>query len=182
MTETVTAVELSADDVRALRTADTVSFHYYDGRGYVQLTLDGGERTGEPRTLTVAEQRAFPQGVDRSAERRRTIDVTTEMHGYGADGWSSWNAESEPRAAAFEMINSAQYSDVWRTLVSLMRKGDRLTLAWVADNNTDNYRAAGLHGDHLKVIIVRGETRLTFNLVTAVRPDNSARMIRRHGV
>lgn len=180
MTEIVTAVELSADDVRALRTADTVSFHYYDGRGYIQLTIDG-ERSGTLRVLSVADQRAFPQRVDMSAERRRMIDVTTEILGYGADGWTGWSHETEPRAAAFEMVHAAQYSDVWTTLASLIRKGDRLTLKWTADNNTDITRNAGLHSDHLQLIIVRGDARLTFNLVTAVRLDNSARMIRRNG-
>lgn len=180
MTETVTAVELSADDLRALRTADTVSFHYYDGRGYIQLTIN--DSANDARILSATEQRAFPQGVDMSAARRRIIDVSTDMHGYGSDGWSSWNASTEPRAAGFAMVSSAQYSEVWRTLASILRKGDRLTLQWVADNNTDNIRSANLHSDHLKLSVQRGETRLTFNLMTSVCPDNSARMIRRHGV
>ena len=79
------------------------------------------------------------------------------------------------------MVSSAQYSEVWRTLASILRKGDRLTLQWVADNNTDNIRKANLHSDHLQLSVQRGETRLTFNLITSVCPENSARMILRNG-
>jgi hypothetical protein len=69
--------------------------------------------------------------------------------------------------------------ETWRTMVDLLRAGDRLTLVWLAGNNNQYLREAELFLDEVRLAVTRGERRLVFPVAHTVTPDNSARMIRR---
>ncbi len=167
---------LTTDDIRALAIADKVSFHQYKGRGYISATLDGYDS----RIFTAREQRTFPATDDNNRERQ--IETAAHMYSYGdTDGTGGWTLETAPDAVGFAMIHTPSMSKIWHTIVKLMRAGDTLCLIWAGDNNNDNHRSVGFHADRLEIEIRRGETALRFQLFVQVGPDNTARMIRRHG-
>jgi hypothetical protein len=179
----VPAKTLTADDVAALRLADTVSFHYWQGRGYIRATLDGGY-SEMPRIYSTREQRMFTlSGAGKASDRSREMDTETAITAYSRDENIEWtHAGSEPLAAAFAMIHSASVSDRWKTIVRLLRAGDRVTLSWVANNNNGYVKEAGLYRDELRMRIDRDKSEpLVFLVEVSVCPDNSARMVRRHG-
>lgn len=142
---------LTKDDLKALRTADSVTFsHGSDGRHYVRgirrLTVDGFE-----------------------TEVRREIRVPSNIRSYDSDRKRSYGH-------AFEMINSAQYDDDWKTVVSLLRTGDELALLWYAGNSNAYVSDANLRRDELRLIVNRGNRRLSFLIDVSVCADNTARM------
>lgn len=184
--------KITSDDIAALKAADSVSFHYYDGRGYMRAAVipfwrvrgsaylrDGGTESGW-RVFTAREQRLFPAVSGIGNSRQRDIDVTTSMFGYGEPG-ETWNLGSAPKATAYEYEGTAQYSKTWSTLVSLFRAGDELQLLWLADNNSETIRLADLHTDQLDINVKRGDKEMRFHVSTRITPDNSARMIKRNG-
>lgn len=176
---TTTDVELGTitrDDLEALRVADAVTFSYRpEVAGQIRVRLD----SHNGRIFTAREQRLFGDADEMG--RRRAIGVQTRMYGHGQDGTTAWNLSDSANTAAYVGFQSAQYYHVWRTIASLLRVGDMLTLSWVADNNNDNLRAAGLHRDELFLVVRRGDNTLHLHLQTSVCPNNTARMIRRHG-
>jgi hypothetical protein len=184
MTTSDTAIyPLTADDITALRKADSVTFHYFRGEGYIRAHLRGGFYA-TARVYTARQQRLFPIADSYSADRERRIDVHTSMHGYGTDSNHGWHldrgADSNPEA--FYMEHSGQYSPVWMTIANLMRAGDIIRLYWTADNNTQYVDTAGLHADELRIGIVRnGKIVHTLSVAHSLTPDNSARMVKRYG-
>lgn len=186
-TDTATTLGvLTADDLAALKLADSVSFHHStpdNGGPVIRLHLVGGY-SDVPRIFTAKEQRVFPMsGILGDRDRYREIAVESSAYGYGADGRSGFRSDDRPRLACFEMIHSAQVSDTWGTIVRLLKSGDRLTLSWIADNNTDNVRNSGLHNDELRLFVCRAgqQKPYVFHVASSVCPDNSARMIKENG-
>ena len=108
-------VTLTADDIAALKLADTVTFHFYAGEGYVRAHL---RNTLQERIFTAHEQRVFPVS---DHDRERRIAVQTTMFGYGDDmhGNGGWRLNTEPKAAAFASISAC--SAIWQTIASLLR-------------------------------------------------------------
>lgn len=174
-TLTETAV-LRGDDLKALRTADSIVFRMHKGVATIEAGLEGGWGE-EPRIFTPTQQRTFPTTDTGSRERIRVVTVQGVITSYDRD---ETRRPTGDEGVAFEMIHSAQYSDVWQTVVSLLRVGDALTLHFVADGDTTDYlRKAGLHGDRLDLVVRRGEGRpMTFTLDSRVCPANTARMIK----
>lgn len=169
---------LTADDVRALIMADAVSFHFYEGKHRISATIG---TTGDKTIFSATQQRLFDDTRNTGAgARARTIDVSGSVYGYGYGDQPSWAHDNSPRAACFAMVTSARYSSPWTTTAYLLRAGDVAHLAWVADNHT-NVIEHGLHSDELHLRVRRGSRKLTFAVDWRVGPDNSARMIRRHG-
>jgi hypothetical protein len=185
MTEAAITVEaISADDVAALRSADSVAFHHYQGDAFIRLYLSG--RVGDPRVFTRREQILFPDtdfGV--GTERSRLITCDGQGFGYGPDAGTAWRLRDEANAACFALLFGARRDPVWQTTAGVLRPGDRLSLRWVADNNCETIRSHGLHVDQLDLIAVRGfgskARTFAFMVAHGVGPDNSARMIRRFG-
>src|SRR3954466_11095428 len=139
---------LATHDIAALKQADWVTFHHLptdQGGPQIRLYIDGH---GDPRIFTASEQRLFPQTGIGAHDRSRIIPVTSGASGFGAnDDESGWRGIDRPNLSCFYMIHTAQFSAPWRTITRLLRAGDRLTLSWLADNNTDIVRDAGLHID-----------------------------------
>jgi hypothetical protein len=166
---------LSVDDVAALRIAETVSFHVHKGETYINASIDV-QRVGEPRIFTAREQRVLPQADDWN--RKRHIPTGGGARGY--DGDSSWRGDE--RTTAFEMVHSARYSDTWKTIVSLLKVGDVLSLDFCGDGGSNgNTKPYGIHVDTLHLNVRRGDQRLRFLVDFSACVDNSARAVKRFG-
>jgi hypothetical protein len=90
---------------------------------------------------------------------------------YNGDAWN-----------AFEMIHSAQVAEEWRTIVSLLRTGDKLTLMWDRGGwTTEAMQCASpkFYGDKLSLIVERAKATLHFHIDMHVGENNTARMIRK---
>lgn len=180
-------VTLSSDDVTALRTADSVTFHYGPASTrYVPTCIRAHARGGyadQPRIWTAREQRLFPEVGNIDTDRMRIVmPDRSSMSGYfGESGMSTWHGADRPQAVAYHMMHYA--SDEWLTIANLMRAGDSVRLSWQADNNYDALREVGFHADELRLSVHRGESRVMHFLITrSVGPHNSARMIRPDGL
>lgn len=183
MSTTVAAETLTAEDIKALRLARSVSFHVFTRDGErVSFIRASFERRRD--VFTAAEQRLFP-GVSeyRPEERDREIPVLEDIRGYERDG----SVKYDERATAFSMIHAAQFDRDWQTIVGLLRPGDELTLTFTASNNSENMRRVGYHRDELRLEVKRGrreiaggrgQKRLSFLLDVSVGPNDSARMVR----
>lgn len=175
---------LTSDDIAALRHAESVTFHYSDGQGYIVALLNDIDRD---RLFTKREQIMFPNASDH--DRARRIITDTGMFGCGQPDISGWNItrneHARRTASAFHMVHAAQHHAPWITMARFLRPGDIITLIWVADNNTDNIREVGLHADDLilRVTRVKGDNETTheFLVTRSVGPNNSTRMIRYYG-
>lgn len=171
---------LAADDVRALATAESVCFHRYGGEHYIRPQV--GSSIDGSTIFTAAQQRVFNDTKNTgSGERSRKIATGGSVYAYSYPGSPGWAEANAPHVTCFESISSAQFSPTWTTVAGLLRTGDVLHLEWVADNHSYLAENHGLHSDELRLIVKRGKRRLTFALAFRVGPDNSARMIRRHG-
>jgi hypothetical protein len=171
---------LTAADIAALKRADDVSMHYYDGRGCLRAHLRGGYAE-EPRVFTAAQQRTFP--LAGGSDRTRDIEADTDIAGYGDDDGLHWSASvGDAKPAAFHMIHDSDHSLTWQTIVKLLRPGDEITLRWRAGNNNGYLREAGLHADDLHLRVRRGDTarEMEFLIARSVCQDNSARMVKRY--
>lgn len=170
--ETVTAPAqgLTADDVKAMRTADSVSFHFTRSEG---STIRATKRVKKP-------------GPFDDRERHHEVQTGTSFNGFHESGLRV----ATDNAICFEMIMSAEYCEVWQTVVAFLKPGDVLRLNWYADAMTSGYvkesvttvegsRGCNLHADALYLRVQRGEKRFAFLLDVSVCPSNTARMIRR---
>jgi len=177
---------LTADDIKALRTADDLCFD--------QLT---GE-IGQIRAIRRARRNHGTVFSDLD-DATRTIRVET--------GVTRWEGRPDPRTA-FVLLSGSD--EVWRTIASLLRVGDRLRLDWRMDGGSNGYvkhamgdglpdcgepprpmHFSGLHVDELRLVVERPATphrkstvgngkvrRLHFTVETLVCAENAARMIR----
>jgi hypothetical protein len=176
-TDTIVSA-LSAEDVAALRMADTVTFHHYQGCAFIRAYV---RPSGHPATRTQRAQILFPEGPETSGERAREIPVSGSISGYTERG-SMWHVDrTDTDAAAFHWIHSAHFVPTWVTVAQLLAAGETLTLLWIADNNSQDLRNAGLHHDALEIKAVKGKRTRVYKICDQVTLDNSARMIRRHG-
>lgn len=167
---------LTADDISAMRIADTAVFRHYRGVATIEVTI----QRRAPRYFTALEQRLFDESRDND-ERRRVITVEGTIGGYEGD--SQWR--SHERSSAFTMIHSAQYDHPWvywsRMLV---RAGDHLLLRFLGDQHSNgNTKPHGIHVDALHVEIKRtgAKVPMVFPMDVSACYENSARMVRRYG-
>lgn len=170
-TVTVPAVGISADDVKALRQADTVSFHFTRGAG----------------SGIVARKRVKNPGPFGDREREHEVAAGAAFNGAHESG----DRVGTENANCHAMVMSAQVDECWQTVAAFLKPGDVLRLNWYADAMTNGYlegaavrpghHAAGqtLHADALYLRITRGERRFAFLIDVEICPSNTARMIRR---
>ena len=141
---------LSADDVKALRSATMVAFdHKPDGEHALRAIIE--KRNG-----------AF--------ETRGELRIPAH---------SRIQRYSDPREydRAYALIQSAEFNDEWVTVKRALRAGDVLSMEWRANSNS-YVRDAGLNLDELILHVYRENKRVgSYMLVVSVCPDNSARMI-----
>lgn len=170
-------MELTRDDIAALKRADNVTFHTYRGEAHMRAHL---ETYGtEHRIYTAREQLLFP--LSNSTLRGRYRDVHTEHSGMGylEEGGLAWTSDNTPHYSAF---NAFVDRHVWGTIVGSMRVGDVVTLISVAGNGNGYLKEAGLFKDDFRIELSRdGKNPRTFLANTSVCADNSARMVKRYG-
>ena len=147
---------LTPEDLTALRTATSVSFHQGQQGTFIRASFDQD-------VVTAKHVAAFP---DRNEYRGRDRTIwlddqpTTDFY-------------------AFAMIHTAQYHTDWLTTAKLLRKNDEIRFRWHADHGTnDLLREHGLHADELQLHVTRGKQQLTFTVERSTCLDNTARMIR----
>jgi hypothetical protein len=170
---TETKTGLDAIQLAALRKADTVCFFHR----HVPDT------TGETSYIC-ATKKNKPSPIDPFAPHETSVIIPVE---YRLRDWTREQADKIPYNSedwkAFEWIGSAQYHEEWRTIVSLLRVGDKLTLHWQRGawtNEAMQNATPKFYGDSLSLIVDRGDKVLHFHIDTSVCEDNTARMIRRY--
>ncbi len=168
--------QLTKDDLIALRTAESICFHFFDKAGKIVARIEAPY--GAARYYTATEQRAFPNVGQR--ERTRDIEVDASVSGLD-DRDLRWSLATDPGASAYASISYTSHDDAWQTITALLRAGDALRLVWVASDNTEALREGGMVRDTLSLVVERGDKRLTFNLKQYAGPDHSGRMVKRFG-
>ena len=166
-TKGITAIELAA-----LRQADIVSFHLRAGDCYL-----------------ITSKNAEPTPADPFAPPRRSVTIVAEAQvtDYTPLDWrrnyftdAEYESQRLPAATqCFAMIDSAQYTPEWRTLVSLLKVGDAIRLVWICNAwRTFANEARGTVEDRMDVEVRRSGKLLTFRLLDYVGAGNSGRMVK----
>lgn len=157
-TETITQT-IEASHIRAMKHADTIVMRLADGQGQIEMI----RRANNSVT-----------GWDES----QTIYVGASVKDYGRS--DAYMAGERGDYTGFVYLGSMSVNETARTLIGRIRKGDKLTLAFVRSNQTENITAAGLVADELHLTIRRPNGTDEHYLVSyAVTLDNVARMIQR---
>jgi hypothetical protein len=148
---------ITRQDIRALKHADSITFHYApaEERSEIRAHQDGA------RSST---------GYDQTHAIPAASRVTSYERGatYRKDGH------------CFAMVSSSRYSPETQTWLALLREGDELEILWVGGNSSDNVREAGLTVDECWVEVKRTKTnrRMRFYVDHRVTPPRStARMV-----
>jgi hypothetical protein len=169
-------------ELAALRMADQVNFHVYNGRGFIRA-----HRNAASGIYTAREQHIFTTPQEYGGRFREiSCDFRAMGYAYNEGGGVEWSTETgTPGLAAFASVSGTTYGDnTWPTTAQALRVGDRICLSWMADNNNTVIREAGLHSDRLTLRVTRGDAKprhLAFIVAQAITPDNSGRMVRRNG-
>ena len=169
-TDSSTITGLDAVQLAALRRADVVCFfhrHVPDATGETSY-IDAGKRAKVSATDPFAQDAHVIIPVP---YRLREYTQGDDKIPYNSEAWKG-----------FESLSSAQWSEEWKTIVSLLRTGDRLTLHWQRGAwTTESMSNASpkFYGDSLSIIVERAKATLEFHVRMSVCENNSARMIRR---
>ncbi len=174
-TET-TVGKLTANDLKALRKADSVHFYY---RGS-QVT------NGAAESKACASKRiANPEPFERSSIDWE-FDLPAEHRGKGI---------KRDTLRASGGVSCAQFHEEWRTVADLLKVGDELTAVWYANCENNGYvdravigpasgsesnvgEGMGLHADCLFLLVKRGKKTMKFLIECRICPDNTARMLK----
>ena len=146
---------LTTDDIKALRQATSVTFHF---------TAVGQGDDG----TTVTARRDTKDSVfgDSTAERRfDTEKAAFTLHG------PQRSSRGGPAKAVCNF--NAEHNDLWNTVVADLRVGDKLTPLWVANNDTEILKEAELHNDEFYLKVNRGDKTKTYWLDARITPDGS---------
>jgi hypothetical protein len=162
--------EITRDDIRAMRMADTAHFHTHLGRSWIVVEL---RNYGLGRIYTATEQRLFSEVRKYGADRCREIAVTTQR----LEDYSG-------RTGEYQAFASFCPREVWLTIVAALRPGDILGFHWVASNNSESMRTVGYHHDQLRLSASNPERKNNRHWIIQDQfgPDNSARMVVRNVV
>lgn len=125
---------LTADELKALRKATGISFHYRDGKAFVGATIEHDPGDGFGRR-----------------EIRREIPAQFKATIYERDLSSG---RTEPTSCFWSLI-SARVTPEWATLKSMLRTDDELILHWTGANNSEAVREAGFMVDEFRVEVRR---------------------------
>jgi hypothetical protein len=156
---------LTREDLAALRKCDTVSFHTFQGKAYVNAC----KRVKDP-------------GPFDPREREWRVECGAAVTCYADEDRPS--TERLKAARCFAMHHACSCNQEWRTLVDhLLRVGDVPTLDWVAGNDNGYLRGTRdggqrLHHDQLFLLVKRKGRTLRVWLADSICADNTARMVK----
>lgn len=137
---------------------------------------------GESAHITIDLESSYDKPYDDVARVRFAIGLYTLL----------------PGKVAFVSVSTARYHELWQSIVSLLRVGDKLWIIFRPDYISNGYTRAArgtgydpeykedspslyyedLHADCADIVIERKNQTLTFRLETSICPANGARMIR----
>lgn len=149
---------LTNDDVKALRQADRLSFHFHNGETEIVATREN--RTAGPFD-----------------DRERKHRIAAESRFRGGDG-------DKPRACFAMLHGMWEDANCGPTLARLVKPADQLRLQWIADNSNGyltqaRERGVELFRDELHLQIVRkGKPFAMLFVESSICPNNTARMCR----
>ena len=89
----------------------------------------------------------------------------------GFDQARRWYEHQLPTATASTTIPAAHLHVVWRSIATLLRPGDVISLHWRADDRSDTLPDPALHRDELRLGVARGTRGWLFLLDVQVRPE-----------
>jgi hypothetical protein len=165
-----TTTGLDAIQLAALRKANRVCFYHRatpDATG-LRSYIAAIKTTDRTKLNPFEGEQSLCFAVD---FRLREYTTGDDKIPYNGDAWE-----------AFEMIHSAQATEEWRTIVSLLRVGDKLTLLWQRGGwTTEAMQNASpkFYGDSLSLIVERAKATLQFHIDQQISENNTARMIRK---
>lgn len=159
---------LTAQDIKKLRTADTVSFH----------------RSPQRSEISASKERPVPKQGSHKLWEHDVPAASTIKACYLSYKQPEGKTLEEVAHCHYMLWHANNIHEPWRTIASLLKSGDRLELEWTRDANTNGYgEKAQLHGDRLQLVVHRGtgdkKKTLLFLVANSICQDNTARMIRR---
>lgn len=149
---------LTRQDLRALKHADSITLHYAaaEQRSQVRAHLDRNHSS---------------TGFDQTHD----IEAPSRVTWYVGDN----SRQFPPSGRCFASIHWPQGSLETLTWLNLLREGDELELHWLAGNTNQSTRDAGLEVDECWLVVKRPKTnrQMKFHIDTLVcPPDSTARM------
>lgn len=164
---------LSRADLTALRHVDDLTLRHRDGRGWFEAEVGPAQRRPDLR----ARERsvyglALPEG---RAGRVIGVASTVQAFTHDVDGSERtgrrWIGRDKAVSARLTLPSPANDPE-WRTLVGMLRVGDRVALRWRTDLHGLAARA-GLCSEDVTVVILRGGDTLALPLITTLNRRNS---------
>lgn len=141
---------LTARDVAAMRKANYLTVRY-NGTSTVRAVKRAERTDNDP----------FAQDVEHD------IPAPVTCRAYGA------TVTERTTACAIVSLYKFQAGPI-----DVLKTGDAVAFEFVAGNDNDYLRAAGLHHDELHVIVRRGAKEIVLTIAGSICPDNLARMVR----
>lgn len=158
MTTTTTANVITAQDRRALRSADSVVFRLYQGQATIEAILRG-------------------RGTSTGFDQTHYVFASTSVRDYSAE---TYCVEAEGYTGFVMFHCGVGHNDRLATLVDALAIGSTVRLAWVRGNDNENNRSIGWVRDELSLIVTSAKGKVsTFLVDVQVGPDNTARMVKR---
>jgi len=146
------AVEITTELGQALRQASSLVFHYRKGQSYIRCLKEN-------------------VGVWKETKEVR-IDCGTFTENYGGRlGLGDIRSASHVETAI-------QFHRPLQTVLSKVRKGDKLILRWVANNNSQYLTKNGLYKDELYLVVHRKDKQEEYYIGCSVCENNTAKMIK----
>jgi hypothetical protein len=142
MSDTTLAVAaLTADDLKTLRSADSLCFHWKDGATFVCAFRHLPAKGAYPATDVRADI-ALDDAQIVEYDKTRT-----------------------PRSASW-VITSSRYHAELMTVFGLLRPGDRLRPRWVSSNNNDHVDRIGHATEEFRLLIHRSGAKGKTSVLT----------------
>lgn len=149
---------ISAQDKRALKHANSITFSLHEGQATIRAQRDG-EHTASGFN---EEHRIYADVTVENFDPPRGVDLTMASY------------------TCYHAVMYSHYDHEVQSLLARIAVGDTLRLEWTAANDNENYRSVGWHRDELRLVIGHKTGKAEKFLVAVyVGPDNTARMIRR---
>jgi hypothetical protein len=177
---------LNRDDLAAMKLANDVTFHHNAdefGEGVTQVRL---HKRFDYETPSVRMYRLFPDlKWNDSTERMRVFHVEGMVSDFSPMDEAEQAGYSKYTYNCFTMLHGAGYDRSWQTVVDGLKSGDEVAIRWVASNNSNVLREAGLHADEVRLLSVRPrngsrpEQRREWLVDYRVCPDNVSRLVRK---
>lgn len=155
---------LTREQLKNLRKSGRVHFWSSPKGAQITTTVATGERDGEGRAKEISYVIPVASLVRAMNEREGETPIREVAY-------CSYMLHSD---------NGGENARYWRTITSLLKRGDRLELAWGRDYESNgNTKRANLHVDRLTLHVHRGDKKLTFIIPTPVCANDTARTVRR---